>query len=63
MKVNELVSKCGLANTQFNFHEGSKCICKADARTLIDNPKGEINTRTVNTYRVRDGFMEVYLKF
>lgn len=63
MKVKDLVNKCGLSETKFEFYESGKVICKTDMKNLFEHQEGDIMSRTVNTYRVRNELLEVYLKY
>lgn len=63
MKVKDLVNKCGLSETKFEFHEGSKVICKTDMKNLYEHQDGEIMIRTIGSYRVKNELLEVYLKY
>lgn len=64
MKVRDLTNKCGLVGTEFRFCEGIKSICNATAADLRDEDKyGELMNRTVNTFRVENNSLRVFLKF
>lgn len=60
MKVKDLVNKCGLAATYFHFYECGRLEWKVEAGKIkVDLPVME---RTVNTFRVKDSYLEIYLK-